>query len=69
MSKALFTGAATALITPFRGGEVDIATLEQLVERQLDAGISALFPVGTTGEPATLSAKEWELVITTTVCR
>ncbi len=67
MSKALFTGAATALITPFRGGEVDIATLEQLVERQLDAGISALFPVGTTGEPATLSAKEWELVISTTV--
>ena len=67
MSKALFTGAATALVTPFRNGEVDVPALDALVERQLDAGIRALFPVGTTGEPATLSVEEWELVIARTV--
>ena len=67
MGKALFRGAATALITPFRGGEVDVPALDALVERQLDAGIRALFPVGTTGEPATLSVEEWELVIRRTV--
>ncbi len=71
MSKALFHGAATALVTPFRGGEVDVPALDAMVERQLDAGIQALFPVGTTGEPATLSVEEWELVIrrTVDVCR
>ena len=67
MSKALFYGAATALVTPFRDGEVDVPALDRLVERQLDAGISALFPVGTTGEPATLDVEEWELVIRRTV--
>ena len=67
MSKALFTGAATALVTPFKNNAVDVAALDMLVERQLAAGIQALFPVGTTGEPASLSIDEWELVIRRTV--
>ena len=67
MSKALFTGAATALVTPFKGDGIDVPALDRLIERQLEAGIQALFPVGTTGEPATLSVEEWELVIRRTV--
>ncbi len=71
MGKALFTGAATALVTPFKNGEIDVPTFDRMVERQLEAGIQALFPVGTTGEPATLTVEEWELVIRRTVdiCR
>ncbi|MBQ6233146.1 MAG: 4-hydroxy-tetrahydrodipicolinate synthase [Clostridia bacterium] len=71
MGKALFTGAATALVTPFKNGEVDVPAFDRMVERQLEAGIQALFPVGTTGEPATLTVEEWELVIRRTVeiCR
>ncbi len=67
MAKALFTGAATALVTPFKNGCIDIPALDRLVEGQLDAGIQALLPVGTTGEPATLSVEEWKLVIRRTV--
>ena len=53
--KSIFKGAATALITPFRGGEVDYISLGQLIDRQIDFGIDALVICGTTGESATLS--------------
>ena len=39
---ALFTGCGTALITPFRNGEVDYPALDHLVETQLEAGVDAL---------------------------
>ena len=61
--KALFEGCGTALITPFRNGEVDYPALDQLVETQLEAGIDALIAVGTTGEPATLTWDEHLSVI------
>ena len=54
----LFTGAATALATPFSGGEIDLAAFERLVEWQIDMGIDALCVAGTTGEAATLSRGE-----------
>lgn len=54
----LFRGAATALVTPFKGGEVDYDAAEKLIKNQLDAGISALVICGTTGEAPTLSADE-----------
>ena len=54
----MFTGAMVALVTPFQDGEVDFDTLEELVEFQLDGGIDALVPVGTTGESPTLSHDE-----------
>jgi 4-hydroxy-tetrahydrodipicolinate synthase len=54
-----FTGAGTALITPFtRGGELDEAAVRRLGRRQIDAGIHFLAPCGTTGENPTLSAQE-----------
>ena len=56
--KIPFTGAATALATPFRGGEVDIAAMQRLVEWQVEMGIDALCVAGTTGESHTLSRAE-----------
>ena len=58
MKTPLFTGCATALITPFHNGEVDYPALDRLVESQIAAGVNALVAVGTTGEPATMTWKE-----------
>ena len=55
---ALFTGCGTALITPFRNGEIDYPALDHLVETQLEAGVDALIAAGTTGEPATMTWEE-----------
>ena len=54
----VFVGAATALITPFRNGEIDFPSLAELIEMQIRAGISALLVSGTTGESPTLSYAE-----------
>ncbi len=51
-------GCYTALVTPFKDGAIDYATLEQLVEMQIAAGVSGIVPVGTTGESPTVDAKE-----------
>src|SRR3954469_25521216 len=54
-----FTGAGTALVTPFtRSGDVDEAAVRRLARRQIDAGIHFLSPCGTTGEAPTLSHRE-----------
>ncbi|MBD3794908.1 MAG: 4-hydroxy-tetrahydrodipicolinate synthase [Epsilonproteobacteria bacterium] len=52
------SGATTALITPFKNGKIDEATYAKLIKRQIDNGIDAVCPVGTTGESATLSYDE-----------
>ncbi|SHO80655.1 4-hydroxy-tetrahydrodipicolinate synthase [hydrothermal vent metagenome] len=52
------TGATTALITPFKNNKLDEATYAKLIKRQIDNGIDAICPVGTTGESATLSHDE-----------
>ena len=54
----IFRGVGTALITPFKDGKIDYATLGALIERQIDAGIDAIVIGGTTAEAATLSNKE-----------
>ena len=51
-------GATTALITPLKNGKLDEQTYASLIRRQIDAGIDAVCPVGTTGESATLSHDE-----------
>jgi 4-hydroxy-tetrahydrodipicolinate synthase len=48
----------TALVTPFKGGEVDEVKYAELIERQIRLGIDWVVPVGTTGESATLSHEE-----------
>ena len=54
----IFTGVGTALITPFKEGKIDYATLGALIDRQIAAGIDALVIGGTTAEAATLSDGE-----------
>ena len=58
-----FSGANTALITPFRDGAVDLAAFEKLVDWQIEQGIHGLVPVGTTGESPTLSHDEHDQVV------
>ena len=59
----MFTGAMVALVTPFQDGEIDFQTLDELVDFQLENGIDAIVPVGTTGESPTLSHEEHKRVI------
>lgn len=59
----MFSGSIPALVTPFRGGDVDEQAFRRLVDWQIDSGSSALVPCGTTGESATLSFDEHYRVI------
>lgn len=63
----MFRGAYTALVTPFKNGQVDYAALEALIESQIAKGIDGLVPCGTTGESPTLNEKEHGEVIAFTV--
>ena len=58
MNDCLFIGAATALVTPFLDGAVNFPLFEQLLRRQVDAGIEAVVVAGTTGESPTLTDEE-----------
>ncbi|MFZ4116494.1 MAG: 4-hydroxy-tetrahydrodipicolinate synthase [Chthoniobacterales bacterium] len=51
-------GVHTALVTPFRNGQLDEITFVKLIERQIEAGITGIVPVGTTGESPTLTHAE-----------
>src|SRR5688572_4700256 len=62
VSPTLF-GCYTALITPFRDGQIDEAALQAFVQRQIAGGVSGLVPCGTTGEAPALSAPEWDRVV------
>lgn len=59
----MFTGAMVALVTPFQDGEIDFRTLDELIDFQLENGIDAIAPCGTTGESPTLSHPEHKKVI------
>lgn len=58
MKKPLFTGACTALVTPFQNGRLNLPMMKRLLQRQMDAGIGAVVLCGTTGESSTLSDNE-----------
>jgi len=55
----MFAGALTALVTPFRDGQLDEKALRAIVAEQIDQGIDGLVPSGTTGESASLSHAEY----------
>jgi 4-hydroxy-tetrahydrodipicolinate synthase len=61
----LFKGCGTAMFTPFRHGAVDVEALIATTQRQVQAGIDFLVPLGTTGETPTLSIEEKLLVLNT----
>lgn len=63
MKKTIFTGAATAIVTPFKNGAVDYDTYGTLIDWQIEQGIDAIVTVGTTGEGPTLTHEEHREVI------
>ncbi|SFV61424.1 4-hydroxy-tetrahydrodipicolinate synthase [hydrothermal vent metagenome] len=67
----IVTGSTTALITPFKNAKLDEAKYAQLIQRQIDNGIDAVCPVGTTGESATLTHDEHKrcIEIAVEVCK
>lgn len=67
MKKRIFTGIATAVVTPFKNGKIDLDALEIMLRRQISAGISAIVVLGTTGEPETLTYVERKKIILKTM--
>ena len=63
MSSTIFTGAATAIITPFNADGVDYDAFGRLIDFQIERGINAIVAAGTTGEGSTLTDREHEEVI------
>ena len=63
----MFSGAITAIVTPFSDGEVDDKAYRDLINFLIDGGVSGIVPCGTTGESATLTHAEHERVIDITV--
>ncbi len=51
-------GCATALVTPFKNGEIDFEATQRLIERQLRSGVGAIVALGTTGESPTITYEE-----------
>ena len=60
---AMFRGTYTALVTPFRGDEIDEGAFRALIDEQVAAGVEGIVPCGSTGESATLSHDEHERTI------
>ena len=63
MKNTVFTGAATAIVTPFKGEEIDYEQFGRLIEWQIAEGINAIVVAGTTGEGSTLTDEEHKAVI------
>jgi 4-hydroxy-tetrahydrodipicolinate synthase len=59
----MWRGCLTALVTPFRDGEIDFAALERLVDVQVAGGVQGVVPCGSTGESATLTHDEHVRVV------
>ena len=64
MKKTVFTGAATAIITPFKNDKIDYEKFKELIDWQIAEGIDAIVVCGTTGEASTLSDDEHKDAIT-----
>lgn len=54
----MFTGTYTAIVTPFKNGQIDEVALDRLIHAQIKGGVDGIVPVGTTGESPTLSYEE-----------
>ena len=64
MTKKLFQGTGTAMVTPFKDdGSVDEKALRRFVDFQIDGRVDMLLPCGTTGEGATLDTDETDRVV------
>ncbi|TJX14554.1 4-hydroxy-tetrahydrodipicolinate synthase [Tissierella creatinini] len=63
MKKRVFTGAATAIVTPMNENGVDYESYGRLIEWQIEQGINAIVTCGTTGESSTLTDEEHRAVM------
>ena len=63
MKNTVFTGVATAIVTPLNENGVDYEAFERLIEWQIEEGINAIVVAGTTGEGSTLTDEEHKAVI------
>src|SRR2546421_5092607 len=63
----MFTGTYTAIVTPFRKGQIDEIALERLIKIQIKAGVDGIVPVGTTGESPTVTYDEHVHIIALSV--
>jgi 4-hydroxy-tetrahydrodipicolinate synthase len=63
----MFRGTYTAIVTPFKNGQIDEDAFRKLIDFQIDNGVDGIVPVGTTGEAATLDYDEHLRVIEVTV--
>ena len=63
----MISGVWVPLVTPFKDGQVDLASYRRLIEHYLACGVAGLFPLGTTGEAPTLDADEADAVVEATV--
>ncbi|HXG49681.1 MAG TPA: 4-hydroxy-tetrahydrodipicolinate synthase [Methylomirabilota bacterium] len=54
----MFTGTYTAIVTPFKNGQIDRPALKRIIEAQVRGGVDGIVPVGTTGESPTLDYEE-----------
>src|SRR5436190_9293142 len=59
----MFAGTYTAIVTPFKDGQLDQLALERLIKAQIKGGVDGIVPVGTTGESPTLDYEEHTRVI------
>ncbi len=63
MKKTVFTGVATAIVTPLNENGIDYESFERLIEWQIQQGVNAIVVAGTTGEGSTLTDEEHKDVI------
>jgi 4-hydroxy-tetrahydrodipicolinate synthase len=66
MPSSAFSGSIVAIITPFKGNNVDFPALKKLIDWQIAQGIQAIVPCGTTGESATFTHDEQHRVVAET---
>lgn len=69
MKNTVFTGAATAIVTPLNENGIDFESFARLIDFQIESGIDAIVTVGTTGEGSTLTDEEHKAAIKFTVER
>lgn len=67
MKNTIFTGMATAIVTPMTKTDIDYDALGRFLDFQIDSGINAIVVMGTTGENATIEPEDQDKVIRFTV--
>ena len=67
MKNTIFTGMATAIVTPMTATDIDYEALGRFIEFQIENGINAIVVMGTTGENATIEYEDQDKVIRFTV--